>query len=129
MLAAPPLREARAKSFFGHGVPHMKPSSATVVALAWLAAMLALSAARALGAADGNAVTAKSMGRTAGATPKDIRLLKLETTSHRGSGWLTGVTTIQRLNTQGGVAEESGRSRGDTSVGALCGRLAAEPSL
>src|ERR1700733_15787413 len=55
--------------------------------------------------ADGSAVTGKIAGRAAGATPKDIPLLKLEATSHRGSGQLTGVTTIQRLNTKGGVAE------------------------
>ena len=55
--------------------------------------------------ADGSAVTGKIAGRAAGATPKDIPLLKLEATSHRGSGQLTGVTTIQRLNTKGGVVE------------------------
>ena len=31
--------------------------------------------------------------------------MKLEGTSQRGAGQLTGVTTIQRLNTMGGVAE------------------------
>jgi hypothetical protein len=57
--------------------------------------------------ADGSAVVAKVSGRAPGATPKDIPLLKLEATSHRGSGQLSGVTTIQRLNTKGGVAEGS----------------------
>src|SRR5260370_7737576 len=51
--------------------------------------------------ADGSAVTGKIAGRAAGATPKDIPLLKLEVASHRGSGQLTGVTTIQRLTTKG----------------------------
>jgi Protein of unknown function (DUF3455) len=55
--------------------------------------------------ADGSSVTGKVASRAAGATPKDIPLLKLEATSHRGSGQLTGVTTIQRLNTKGGVVE------------------------
>ena len=32
-------------------------------------------------------------------------LLKLDAASHRGSGQLTSVMTIQRLNTKGGVAE------------------------
>jgi hypothetical protein len=62
--------------------------------------------------ADGSAVTGKIAGRAAGATAKDIPLLKLEATSHRGSGQLTGVTTIQRLNTKGGVVEGSCDSAG-----------------
>ncbi|MET0651751.1 MAG: DUF3455 domain-containing protein [Hyphomicrobiaceae bacterium] len=55
--------------------------------------------------ADGSAVVGKVSGRAPGATPKDIPLLKLEVMSHRGTGQLSGVTTIQRLNTKGGVAE------------------------
>ena len=55
--------------------------------------------------ADGSAVTAKVAGRAPGATPKDIPLLKLDVASRRGAGQLMGVTTIQRLNTKGGVAE------------------------
>ena len=62
--------------------------------------------------ADGSAVTGKIAGRAAGATPKDIPLLKLEAVSHRGSGQLTGVTTIQRLNTKGGVVEGSCEAAG-----------------
>ena len=62
--------------------------------------------------ADGSAVTGKIAGRAAGATPKDIPLLKLEATSHGGSGQLTGVTTIQRLNTKGGVVEGPCESAG-----------------
>ncbi len=54
---------------------------------------------------DGSAVTGKVAGRAPGATPNDIPLLKLEVTSQRGTGRLTGVTTIQRLNTSGGVAD------------------------
>jgi len=42
-------------------------------------------------------------GAVAGKTPSDIPWLKLEVTAHRGSGTLSGVTTVQRINTQGGV--------------------------
>jgi Protein of unknown function (DUF3455) len=62
--------------------------------------------------ADGSAVTGKIAGRAPGATAKDIALLKLEATSHRGSGQLTGATTIQRLNTKGGVVEGPCESAG-----------------
>jgi hypothetical protein len=62
--------------------------------------------------ADSSAVTGKVSGRTPGATPKDIPLLKLEVTSQRGTGQLTGVTTIQRLNTKGGAAEGPCESAG-----------------
>jgi hypothetical protein len=51
---------------------------------------------------DGSAVVGKAVGNAPGATAKDIPWLKLEVTSHRGSGILTGVTTVQRINTQGG---------------------------
>jgi hypothetical protein len=51
---------------------------------------------------DGSAVVAKAAGNAPGATPKDIPLLKLEVTSSRGSGALSGATTVQRINTQGG---------------------------
>lgn len=55
--------------------------------------------------ADGSAVVAKVSDRAPGATAQDIPLLRLDVTSQRGSGQLTGVTTVQRLNTKGGVAE------------------------
>jgi hypothetical protein len=51
---------------------------------------------------DGSAVVGKAVGNAPGATPKDIPWLKLEVTSHRGNGILAGVTTVQRINTQGG---------------------------
>jgi Protein of unknown function (DUF3455) len=54
---------------------------------------------------DGSAVVAKVVGRAPGATAKDIPWLKLEVTERRGNGTLSGVTTVQRINTQGGVAE------------------------
>ena len=52
--------------------------------------------------ADGSAVTGKAIGNAPGATANDIAWLKLEVTAHRGSGILSAVTTVQRINTQGG---------------------------
>jgi hypothetical protein len=52
---------------------------------------------------DGSAVVGKSVANVAGKTPSDIPWLKLEVTAHRGSGLLSGVTTVQRINTVGGV--------------------------
>jgi hypothetical protein len=54
---------------------------------------------------DGSIVAAKAVGRAPGATAQDIPQLKLEVTEHRGSGRLSGVTTVQRLDTKGGMAE------------------------
>jgi len=36
--------------------------------------------------------------------PSDIPLLKLDAVAGNGNGQLSGITTIQRLNTRGGVA-------------------------
>ena len=55
--------------------------------------------------ADGSAVVGKAAGNAPGATASDIPWLKLQVTSSRGSGVLTGVTTVQRINTQGGKLE------------------------
>ncbi len=54
---------------------------------------------------DGSAVVGKVTGNAPGATANDIAWLKLEVTSRRGSGVLAGVTTVQRINTQGGKLE------------------------
>jgi hypothetical protein len=62
--------------------------------------------------ADGSAVVGKVVGRAPGASPDDIPLLKLDVTSRRGSGRLAGVTTIQRINTSGGVAAGPCRKAG-----------------
>jgi hypothetical protein len=51
---------------------------------------------------DGSAVAGKVVGNAPGAAPSDIAWLKLEVVSHRGSGLFTPVTTVQRINTQGG---------------------------
>jgi hypothetical protein len=54
---------------------------------------------------DGSAVVGKAVGNAPGATPNDIPWLKLEVASRRGTGILTDVTTVQRINTQGGKLE------------------------
>ena len=51
---------------------------------------------------DGSAVVGKASGNAPGATASDIPWLKLEVISRRGSGVLTSVTTVQRINTSGG---------------------------
>ena len=52
--------------------------------------------------ADSSAVAGKTIGNAPGATAADIPWLKLEVASRRGSGALTPVTTVQRINTHGG---------------------------
>jgi hypothetical protein len=53
--------------------------------------------------ADGSAVVGKVVANAPGKTASDIPWLKLEVTAQRGSGTLSGVTTVQRINTAGGV--------------------------
>ena len=54
---------------------------------------------------DGSAVVGKVTGNAPGAAPNDIAWLKLSVVSQRGSGMLSGVTTVQRINTKGGKLE------------------------
>jgi hypothetical protein len=54
---------------------------------------------------DRSAVVGKAAGNAPGTTANDIPWLKLEVVSHRGSGILAGVTTVQRINTMGGKLE------------------------
>jgi hypothetical protein len=65
--------------------------------------------------ADGSAVTAKAAGNAPGATAADIAWLKLEVTARRGSGTLTPVTTVQRINTHGGKLDGACEKAGDFS--------------
>jgi len=51
---------------------------------------------------DGSAVTGRTAGEAPGATASDIPWLKLAVISRRGEGVLTGITTVQRINTSGG---------------------------
>ena len=55
-------------------------------------------------ASDGSAVTGKAVANVPGTTPSDIPWLKLDVVAKRGSGVLSNVTTVQRTNTHGGVA-------------------------
>jgi len=52
---------------------------------------------------DGSGITGKVDADAPGKTANDIAWLKLEATARRGDGILAGVTTIQRINTAGGV--------------------------
>jgi hypothetical protein len=54
---------------------------------------------------DGSRITGKVAGRAPGASPSDIPLLKLEVATRGTDGRLKDATTVQRLNTKGGVAE------------------------
>ena len=63
--------------------------------------------------ADGSAVVGKAIGNAPGASPADIPWLKLEVASRRGSGTLTPVTTVQRINTHGGKLDGACDKAGD----------------
>jgi hypothetical protein len=56
---------------------------------------------------DGSAVVGKPIGNAPGTTANDIPWLKLEAVSHRGNGILSAVTTMQRIDTHGGVLDGS----------------------
>jgi hypothetical protein len=62
--------------------------------------------------ADGITLRGKVVDSVPAANPDDIPALKLEVTAQRGTGALAGVTTIQRINTKGGVADKSCPSYG-----------------
>jgi hypothetical protein len=51
---------------------------------------------------DGSMVTGRVVGTAIGASDNDIAWLKLNAVTHKGSGALGTVMTIQRLNTKGG---------------------------
>ena len=51
---------------------------------------------------DSSAVVGKAVGNAPAETASDIPWLKLTVTSGRGTGILSGVTTVQRINTKGG---------------------------
>jgi hypothetical protein len=64
---------------------------------------------------DGSAVVGKVAASVPGTTPNDIAWLKLEVASRRGNGALSGVTTVQRIETKGGkldgACEQAGTYR------------------
>ncbi len=57
--------------------------------------------------ADGSGITAKAAGNSPGTNANDIAWLKLEVTSHKGSGKFDDVVMVQRINTVGGVVNDS----------------------
>jgi hypothetical protein len=65
---------------------------------------------------DGSAIVGKAVGSAPGKTANDVAWLKLDVTTHRGSGALADVTTVQRINTVGGkldgACERAGETRG-----------------
>ena len=63
---------------------------------------------------DGSAVVGKAAGNAPGATPNDIPWLKLTVVSQRGNGVLSGITTVQRINTQGGKLDGACDKAGTT---------------
>jgi hypothetical protein len=54
---------------------------------------------------DGSAVVGKLAASAPGETAADIAWLKLDAASHRGSGTMSEVITVQRINTKGGKLE------------------------
>jgi hypothetical protein len=56
---------------------------------------------------DSSAVVGKAIANAPGATANDIAWLKLDAVSHKGSGTLSDVTTVQRINTVGGKLEDT----------------------
>jgi len=52
---------------------------------------------------DGSAVTGKVSASAPGTSASDISWLRLDVVAHRGSGQFDTVTTVQRINTHGGV--------------------------
>jgi hypothetical protein len=61
---------------------------------------------------DGSAVKGKVTGHAPAADAGDIPLLRLAVAAQHGAGQLAGVTTIQRINTRGGVSGETCHSYG-----------------
>jgi len=64
---------------------------------------------------DGSAIVGKVVGDAPGTDANDIPWLKLNVAAQRGNGGLTGVNTVQRINTQGGklngVCDQAGKLR------------------
>ena len=63
--------------------------------------------------ADGSRVQGKVVGNAPGSTADDIPWLKLEVAMRAGNGALSHTTTVQRVNTAGGVAHGSCDKPGD----------------
>ena len=62
---------------------------------------------------DGSGVKGKGAASAPGATPDDISWLKLDVVDRRGDGILSSATTVQRINTRGGVVQGSRENEAD----------------
>jgi hypothetical protein len=62
---------------------------------------------------DGSAVKGKVNVSVPGPTSSDIPWLELEVVDHRNGGILSAATTVQRINTKGGLAQGSCESVGN----------------
>lgn len=62
---------------------------------------------------DGSRIAGKVAAQAPGASDKDIPVLRLDVIKHYGSGDLSKVDTVQRLNTKGGVFSGSCDTIGD----------------
>lgn len=58
---------------------------------------------------DGSAITGKAVAHIAALDPAAVAWLRLEVTSHAGTGLLEHVTTVQRIRTRGGQPPEPAR--------------------
>lgn len=65
---------------------------------------------------DGSEIVGKVIAQSPGATPKDISLLKLDVLNHLGNGVLSKVTSVQRVDTLGGVFAGACERAGDLHV-------------
>lgn len=54
---------------------------------------------------DGSGVKGKTAASVPGTTPDDIAWLRLDVVDHRGDGTLSRATTVQRINTHGGMLQ------------------------
>ncbi len=61
---------------------------------------------------DGSAIIGRTTASAPGATRRDIPWLRLDVTVHSGHGELSAVTTVQRINTNGGAMAGSCRRPG-----------------
>jgi Protein of unknown function (DUF3455) len=61
---------------------------------------------------DGSGAKGKTAASAPGTAPDDIPWLKLDVVDHRGNGLLSGATTVQRINTRGGVLQGQCESAG-----------------
>jgi hypothetical protein len=62
---------------------------------------------------DGSKIVGKAVGNAPGAASEDIPWLKLSVIGHQGHGLLSGVTTVQRLDTHGGALNGGCDKAGD----------------